>query len=141
MTPGNVDVGSSDEVGPVVHEIMTARVVAIGRSATLHEALAVMLGARVRHLPIVDDGKCVGLLYESDALWELYLHGELARTAGECARSPVPFVPFDASLSAAAQVFESAAADAVVVDRAGRIAGILTATDVVRATARARVQL
>ncbi|MBJ8346981.1 HPP family protein [Antrihabitans sp. YC2-6] len=117
---------------------MTTRVVAIGPSASLQEALAVMLGARVRHLPIVDRGKCVGLLYESDALWELYLRAEAASGAGACARSPVPLVAVDATLESAAEALERASADALVVDHDGRIAGVLTSTDIVHAIARAR---
>ena len=122
---------------PTVGEVMTSRVVAVGPLATLQEALAAMLGAGVRHLPVIDDGRCVGLLYECDALWELYLRAESAGRAGACARSPVPFIAPDASLEAAAQLLELAGADALIVGQTDRIAGILTTADVVHAIARA----
>ncbi|NMN93951.1 CBS domain-containing protein [Antrihabitans stalactiti] len=137
MTDNRDDEIRSVPTVPTVAEVMTSRVVAVGPLATLHEALAAMLGAGVRHLPVVHDGRCVGLLYECDALWELYLRAESAGRAGVCARSPAPFIAPDASLDAAAQVLELAGADALIVGQGDRIAGILTTTDVVHAIARA----
>lgn len=47
---------------------MSADVVTIDPSATVHEALEVMTDHRIRHLPVVDHGDLVGILSNRDAV-------------------------------------------------------------------------
>lgn len=78
---------------------MTSRVVAVGPGSALIEALRVMDSAGVRHLPVVEGTRCVGLLTEVDTLRQLVTHAlvqpeSTARlTAAEVCRRPAPVVP------------------------------------------------
>lgn len=47
---------------------MSADVVTIDPSATVHDALEVMTDHRIRHLPVVDHGELVGILSNRDAV-------------------------------------------------------------------------
>ena len=51
-----------------VREVMTTHVFTILPTAPVREAVAVMLAKRIGCLPVVRDGKLVGLLSESDCL-------------------------------------------------------------------------
>jgi CBS domain-containing protein len=52
--------------------VMVSEVLGIVPAAPLEVALRMMVEAGVRHLPVVDRGRCVGLLHESDVLWRLW---------------------------------------------------------------------
>ena len=56
--------GNAEEVK--VEEIMTAEVIAIGPSRTIREAMQVVTEKRLRHLPVVEDGRIVGMLSGGD---------------------------------------------------------------------------
>lgn len=51
-----------------VREAMTVHVCTIGPAATVHEAVRLMLDKRIGCLPVVEDGRLVGLLSESDCM-------------------------------------------------------------------------
>ena len=54
-----------------VPEVMTTTVSTIAPTATMHEAVELMLDKRIGCLPVVEDGKLVGLLSESDCMRHL----------------------------------------------------------------------
>lgn len=54
-----------------VRDVMTAEVVTIGPGAPLADAVQLMLERRIGCLPVVEDGRLVGLLSESDCLRHL----------------------------------------------------------------------
>jgi CBS domain-containing protein len=60
-----VDAGLDPETTSVVG-VMTRDVVVIRPTATVEEAMAVMTAHRFRHLPVVDEGKLVGLVSIGD---------------------------------------------------------------------------
>ena len=49
-----------------VAEIMTAPLVVVGPETSIDECMAVMTDRRIRHLPVVEDGKVVGLVSIGD---------------------------------------------------------------------------
>lgn len=49
-----------------VHEIMTSPVVAVSPGLTVPQALHVITEARCRHLPVMEEGRMVGLLSAGD---------------------------------------------------------------------------
>ena len=51
-----------------VREAMTAKVTTVAPDATVHEAVRLMLEKRIGCVPVVDHGKLVGLLSESDCM-------------------------------------------------------------------------
>lgn len=52
----------------LVKEVMTAEVITIGSGADVKAAARVMLKKKIGCLPVVDDGKLVGLISESDII-------------------------------------------------------------------------
>ncbi|MPW43109.1 CBS domain-containing protein [Acinetobacter guerrae] len=50
----------------IVHEIMTPKVLTITRSNTVEECLQLMTDRHLRHLPVVEDNKLVGLISIGD---------------------------------------------------------------------------
>jgi CBS domain-containing protein len=62
--------GKSSHDTPV-SEIMTARVVCVGPQRTVEECMALMTDKRVRHLPVVEHGKLIGMLSIGDLVKEM----------------------------------------------------------------------
>lgn len=69
-----------------VEEVMAKRVVTARSDWTIRQAVDVMLDKRIGCLPVVDDGRLVGLLSETDCL--RLLGRMLARTDGPPAGEP-----------------------------------------------------
>lgn len=120
---------------PVITTLMTSRVVAVSPSTALIEALRVMDLAGVRHLPVVEGGRCVGLLTEVDMLRQLVTHALVQPestaqlTAAEVCRRPAPVVPVWATRATAAHVMLALGIDAVIVLENDHIHGIVTTYD------------
>ena len=127
---------------PFVTGLMTTPVVAITADARLPVALRVMAAEHVRHLVVVDRGRCVGLLQE----------GEVARLLlGPATPREVPPLPVGAVCrvvprldpgerrSMAARRMHAAGVDACLVADGERVLGIVTATDVLTSLAAAEV--
>lgn len=55
---------SSQEIS--VREIMSEKVVSVTPKQTVDECMALMSGRRIRHLPVIDDGKVIGVLSIGD---------------------------------------------------------------------------
>jgi CBS domain-containing protein len=128
-----------------VEALMTGPLVTIGHDATLAEAWRTMRARQVRHLPVLDaDRRLVGMLTDHDlrlVILERCLEEEpeaLARTLGrlrvnEIMTWAVVTVPPDADLREAARLMHERGLGAVPVAEGGRVVGMLTATDVIRA--------
>jgi CBS domain-containing protein len=54
-----------------VSEIMTTRVVCVAPDRTIEECMALMTQKHIRHLPVVEDGRLVGIVSERDLVREV----------------------------------------------------------------------
>jgi len=52
----------------LVKDLMTTNVVTIAPNATIDDAMALMTRYRIRHLPVVEDGKVVGVISIGDVV-------------------------------------------------------------------------
>ena len=58
--------GGLDPTHTLVSEVMSSDPVCVTPSTTLEEARALVTAKRIRHLPVVDDGKIVGMVSSGD---------------------------------------------------------------------------
>jgi CBS domain-containing protein len=126
---------------PLLTTVMSRDVVAIDAEARLPTALHVMATTGVRHLPVVERGRCLGVLVETDLIRSLVQDtrpfGSTAlRTAVTAPlrqlHRPAPQLPPTARVSDAARHMATDVSDAVLVVEHGSVLGIVTATDLVR---------
>jgi acetoin utilization protein AcuB len=105
-----------------IHRFMTPTPHTITTRQTLAEAHQTMRERGVRHLPVVSDGKLVGVVSQRD----LYLVEE--------AMSDEPFVVApDASLDEVAEAMANSKHGSALVVESATLVGIFTSTDALRA--------
>jgi CBS domain-containing protein len=132
----------------LVAELMTPRVTTIPEDATVAEAVEAFADAHVSAMPVVDDrGRALGVLSTSDLLQaeaEARTPPErtflFERTRVRDLMTPRPLVvKVDASVREAAQHMLYLEVHRVFVEDEGRVVGVLSQTDVVRALATGRL--
>jgi acetoin utilization protein AcuB len=128
-----------------VADLMTGPLVTVGHDATVAEAWSIMRARQVRHLPVLDaDRLLIGILTDHDLRLVILGRclqeevGGLARTLGrlrvnEIMTWAVVTVRPDADVRDAARIMHDRKLGALPVADNGRVVGMLTATDVIRA--------
>ena len=122
---------------PKIAKFMTTLPLAVESSAKLSMAHQIMHDNKVRHLPIVDEGKLVGLLSMSDLhLIETLkdVDPALVEVADAMTRDPYA-VSSDEPLDTVAEIMAERKIGSAVVMDAGNIVGMFTTTDALRALA------
>jgi CBS domain-containing protein len=66
-----VDIQGKSSQNTTVSEIMTSKVLYVDVSQPLDECMAVMIDKNIRHLPVYENGKLVGLISVRDVLKEV----------------------------------------------------------------------
>jgi CBS domain-containing protein len=144
-------------------DVMTAPVVTIPVDAPVKEIAALMLAHHVSGLPVVAAGDVVGIVTETDLLHKergpLQPDGKLKQafrsftrrgdarkkagglTAADLMSAPVVTVEETASLHEIAGLMVRRAINRVPVMRAGRLVGIVSRADIVRALTRADAEV
>lgn len=135
----------------LVHEVMTTEPATVSPHATIKTALGLLAEQRLTALPVVSDsGEVIGVVSEADLIRELVSHEpgsqEDPRAVTRSRSStvdqvmsnhPVTVLP-DADLVQAVDLLTSTTVKSLpVVDRHGRLAGVLSRSDVVRLLSRA----
>jgi CBS domain-containing protein len=128
----------------LVSEWMTRAVISVGPDDKISQAAALMAHRRIRQIPVVDDGRLVGLVTKSDLLRacppDLNPFSLMGPIAEELARpirqimtsAPITVVP-DAPLEGAAHLLIDKRLNALPVVSGARLSGIITGSDISRA--------
>ncbi|HZV02075.1 MAG TPA: CBS domain-containing protein [Planctomycetota bacterium] len=115
-----------------VRDVMTQVVVTVEPETPLAEVLELLRSRHISGVPVVSrEGSLLGVVSMTDLL-----EGDTTRTALEAATRTVVTIDEDAPLSEAARLLLELGIRRLVVRRGERIAGILTATDIVKWVAR-----
>jgi acetoin utilization protein AcuB len=106
-------------------------------SMTLEQARATLRRHGIRHLPVMRDGRLVGLLSERDLLEHLAAMDPDRVTLDEVLHgAAVPIVAPHDELAMVAELMQARRLDAVAVVDHDRLAGLFTTTDALRALAQ-----
>ena len=133
----------------LVKKWMTPDVITITPETTLPEAHKLMTDYQIRRLPVVKDGRLVGIVTRGDirgaeasdatslSVWELnYLLSQL-KIKGIMTRRPI-VISHEATIDEAAQVMlEHKISGLPVVDLHGELVGIITESDIFRIVVQA----
>lgn len=124
-----------------VRELMQRSVTTVGESDTLALASQLMLWNGIRHLPVMRDGRVVGMLSERDVLAHASPDHPLKRPTlvGEAMSAPVKIAPPHMDTSEAAAIMVGERIDALPVVQEGTLVGIITSTDLLGDVAQCAV--
>lgn len=153
---GQHDQGGGAEVK--VRDVMSRDVISVPSDTALKDLAALLSERRISGVPVVDDGKVVGVVSEGDVLMKQvgrpisrrrpldWIFGEqqdpeevrrrMASTVGEAMSSPATTIDADRSLREAAAKMVDAKVNRLPVVEDGKLVGILTRADLVRAYLR-----
>jgi acetoin utilization protein AcuB len=112
---------------------MTRRLATIGPHTDLVFAYSLMMWSNVRHLPVIDEGKLVGILSDRDLLEKLADAGskpDPTAITADVMTTPVETAHPDDDLGEAAARMAVKRIDCLPVVEDGRTVGIVTTTDV-----------
>ena len=119
---------------PLVREVMTGAVITANPKDLVAMAMQTMMDREIRHLPVVRDGKLVGLITERDVKLAMSLARDSSRTfTVEDIYLPEPFtVTPDEVLAKVLNRMRVNHIDAALVVEGEKVKGIFTAMDAVK---------
>jgi acetoin utilization protein AcuB len=120
---------------PTIASFMTPSPHCIGKAQTIETAQTLMRNARLRHLPVLEAGKLVGMLSQRDVYFTETIHGvDPSRDTVEDAMSQDTYqVAPSALLRDVVRTMATAkVGSAVVVDGGGKVVGVFTTTDAMK---------
>jgi CBS domain-containing protein len=151
---------SEEEFSMQAKDIMSTPIVAVGPDAPLRDVVALMLERHISGVPVMADGRLLGVINESDLLrrfeigtescaaenswWTQLVHRDRlpidyvkshARLARDIMTSPVVTVTEEASIQKIASVFAARHIRRIPVLRGRSVVGIVTRADLVKAIA------
>jgi acetoin utilization protein AcuB len=129
---------TNDEPEMSVGDVMTPQPITIGREQTLVTAHRVMAEYGIRHLPVLERGKLVGIISQRDLYFVETIAGvdKLCDKVEDAMTTDTRTFGPDAPLrEVAREMFECRLGCAVVVER-DRVVGIFTAMDALKVLAK-----
>ncbi len=124
-----------------VRDIMTTDVFTLSRDETMQEAARALSNQRVGGAPVIDNGRIIGVVSKSDLL-EVAAHrdpaGERLYVNDVMTHLVFAVRPGDPAILAVRLMVEEGIHRAVVVDEQGKLVGIVTPMDVLRAIVRGK---
>ncbi|MBK7857857.1 MAG: CBS domain-containing protein [Archangiaceae bacterium] len=120
-----------------IENFMTHSVHTVGRERTLTEAHALMRQHRIRHLPVLDGGKLVGLVSERDLTLIETLRAVDPKTATveEAMTADVFVVQLGTAVAEVAHQMAHDKLGSAIIQRGNKVVGIFTAVDALSALA------
>ena len=119
-----------------VSQAMSRPVLTIDVTESLWDAWQLLSVSGLRHLVVVDDGRCLGVISDRMILTDIPLAEDRMRARGVgdlLSRAPARSVLDTAPLADVARTMARHSAEAVpVLDSMGRLVGIVTGSDLVR---------
>jgi acetoin utilization protein AcuB len=115
----------------LVHRRMTRDVVTVPSTATVADALDILNAHTIRHLPVVDDGKVVGILSDRDLRKAMTGRPDETIVGDVLTADPVTVAPHE-PVDTAAQLLVEHDVGCVPVVENGNLVGIVTASDLLR---------
>jgi acetoin utilization protein AcuB len=122
---------------PALQKYMTTQPHTIGHDQTIEKAKAVMHDLRIRHLPVLNGGKLIGMLTERDINLVLTFESPSAAkmtVAEACTEQPYTTTPSALLSDVVSHMADKRIGSAVVVDNQ-KVVGIFTEVDAMRALA------
>ncbi len=127
-------------VGMIVKDIMTPRPVTIDPSSPLSKALLLMYEHDFRHLPVVDDGRLVGIVSDRDIKQTMgpptFIRGPIDALEADLpaskvmTRDPISIHPDEELKVAIQQMVENRISCLPVIDRDHFLVGIVSELDI-----------
>jgi len=119
-----------------VSQYMSRSVVTIAPQAEFHWAFDLMRSRRIHHLPVIEDGRVVGIVAERDLLLAAANFGSAEVPVREIMHSPAICVSENAQLKQAARLLVVEHIGSLPVLNARKaLVGIITETDIFKVTA------
>ncbi|MDH5209684.1 MAG: CBS domain-containing protein [Burkholderiaceae bacterium] len=119
-----------------VSQYMSLSVVTVTPQTEFHRAFDLMRSRNIHHLPVVDDGRVVGLVAERDLLLAAANFGSSEVPVGEIMHSPAICIAESALLKEAARLLvERHIGSLPVLDSKKALVGIITETDIFKIAA------
>ncbi len=118
-----------------VGDIMTRNFTSVGPKATLYECAKAIVKNKVNTLPIVNDGKLIGILAEKDILWALTKKPSIKLKkvrAIEIAQKKIAVIKPSADIIQALNKMKTVNFKTLPVIAHGEIIGIVTIKDILR---------
>jgi CBS domain-containing protein len=118
--------------GVRVRDVMVEDVIAVEPDEPLERVLRALSEASIHGVPVVEDGRLVGIVTSVDVVWALASGEWRELRAGEVARRAVEAGP-DEPLEVVLDRMAAAGQDRAVVVEEGRVVGVVTVLDAIRA--------
>ena len=116
-----------------IGKYMSPLTVSIGVEQSLAAAAKKMAEHEIRHLPVLDGGRLLGVLSERDVHWLASLGTDTSEVAVSEAMSDIPYlVPAHTSAKTVVQKMHADKLGSALIEQDGRPVGIFTTTDALR---------
>lgn len=116
-------------------DVMSRPVLVVEAQASLWTAMDRLTASGLRHLVVMSDGRCLGVLSDRAValMWPLEALRHVATRVGQLVASPSLVVPTTLpAVEVARRMLEGGVDVAVVVNGGDRVVGIMTASDLLR---------
>jgi CBS domain-containing protein len=123
------------KIGYAVGSIMTKDIVSVEADAPLARAIKTMVEKNIGSVVVIRDDSMIGIVTERDILKKLVLnHDSMDLKVGDVMSSPLLTIDSHAALGEAADLMAEKNVRRLLVTENGRIRGIITERDIMRAT-------